>query len=117
MGKGHGEEVTLAKLDTRKYSDRRLYLIDAVRKRRKKVRQMAIDYKGGRCENCGYDRCAEALEFHHRDSSGKDFSISNKGYTRSWIRVKEELDKCDLLCANCHREIHAQIAASMGNRG
>lgn len=107
----------MAKLDTRKYSDRRLYLIDAVRKRRKKVRQMAIDYKGGRCENCGYDRCAEALEFHHRDSSGKDFSISNKGYTRSWIRVKEELDKCDLLCANCHREIHAQIAASMGNRG
>lgn len=69
---------------------------------------MAVDYKGGCCERCGYDRCIDALEFHHVNSSGKDFSISDKGYTRSWIKVKEELDKCMLLCANCHRELHAQ---------
>ena len=112
-----GKEVILVRVDTRKYVDRRLYLIDAVRKRRKRVRQMAIDYKGGHCEECGYSRCIDALEFHHRDSSGKDFSISEKGYTRSWKKVKEELDKCILLCANCHREIHAHIAASTGNRG
>ena len=69
---------------------------------------MAVEYKGGSCAVCGYNRCIEALEFHHNNSSGKDFSISEKGYTRSWAKVKEELDKCMLLCANCHREIHAQ---------
>ena len=94
--------------DTRKYSDRRHYLIRAVHARRRKVRQMALDYKGGKCERCGYNRCMDALEFHHKDLSKKDFSISKKGYTRSWRKVQIELDKCMLLCANCHREIHAQ---------
>jgi 5-methylcytosine-specific restriction endonuclease McrA len=98
--------------ETRKYQDRRLYLIEAVKKRRKKIRQMAIKYKGGQCELCGYDRCFEALEFHHQDSSKKDFSISSRGYTRSWDKVKEELDKCILLCANCHREVHAKTQLS-----
>ena len=107
----------MAKLDTRRYADRRQYLIAAVHKRRKKVRQMAVEYKGGKCQVCGYNRCIEALEFHHSNSSGKDFSVSEKGYTRSWDRVKEELNKCMLLCANCHREFHAQAsAASPGNR-
>jgi hypothetical protein len=81
------------------------------------MRQMAIEYKGGKCLQCGYDRCVDALEFHHTNSSGKDFSISEKGYTRSWARVKKELDKCMLLCANCHRELHSQVAAPAGNRG
>lgn len=92
--------------DNRTYRDRREYLIKAVQKRRKKIRQMAIDYKGGRCQLCGYNKCSEALEFHHLDSLDKDFGISDKGYTRSWKRIKEELDKCILLCANCHREVH-----------
>ncbi|MEA3306341.1 MAG: hypothetical protein U9Q34_00975 [Elusimicrobiota bacterium] len=95
-------------MDKRRYSDRREYLIEAVRKRRKKVRQMSIKYKGGKCQICGYDKCDEALEFHHINSSKKDFGISYKGYTRSWKRVKEELVKCVMLCANCHREVHAK---------
>ncbi len=102
----------MAKRDTRTYKDRRQYIIAAVHKRRRKIRQMAIEYKGGRCEVCGYDRCSDALEFHHVDSSKKDFSISSKGYTRSWTKVKEELDKCVLLCANCHRETHVQAQLS-----
>jgi len=69
---------------------------------------MAIEYRGGRCERGGYNKCIEALEFHHVDSNGKNFSISDKGYTRSWKRVQKELDKCILLCANCHREIHGR---------
>ena len=99
----------MAKPDNRRYADRRQYLIAAVHKRRKKIRKMAIEYKGGQCEVCGYSHCIEALEFHHVNSNGKDFSISSKGYTRSWQKVKEELAKCMLVCANCHREIHAQI--------
>ncbi|UCC94729.1 MAG: hypothetical protein JSW40_07925 [Candidatus Omnitrophota bacterium] len=108
------KEVKLAKREKRRYADRRQYLIAAVRKRRKKIREMALEYKGGRCERCGYDRCVEALEFHHASSSEKDFSVSSRGYTRSWKRVKEELNKCALLCANCHREIHAQVSSSCG---
>ena len=103
--------------DNRKYSDRRQYLIRAVHARRKKVRQMAIDRKGGKCEICGYNRCIDALEFHHNDLSDKKFGISEKGYTRSWKEVEKELDKCIMICANCHRELHAKLAAPAGNRG
>ena len=95
--------------DKRKYADRAKYIIKAVAKRRKKIRQLAINYKGGKCQLCGYCKCIQALEFHHTEKSGKDFSISDKGYTRSWKRVKKEIDKCILVCANCHRELHAGI--------
>ena len=102
--------------DRRRYSDRREYLIQAVQKRRKKVREMALDFLGGKCSRCGYDRCAEALEIHHLDSAEKDFGISSKGYTRSWNRIRMELDKCELLCANCHREVHAKLQLSAARR-
>ena len=76
---------------------------------------MAVEYKGKKCQRCGYDRCLEALEFHHLDPTQKDFNISSKGYTRSWKRVQEELEKCVMLCANCHREVHAELAALSRN--
>ena len=76
---------------------------------------MAVEYKGGKCEICGYDRCSGALEFHHSNLSDKKFGISEKGYTRSWKEVKGELDKCIMVCANCHRELHAKLAACNGN--
>ncbi len=101
----------MAQVEKRKYKDRREYIIKAVQKRRKKVRLMAIAHKGGKCARCGYNKCAEALDFHHTDPEKKDFSISSKGYTRSWKRVQEELDKCIMICANCHREVHAELAA------
>jgi hypothetical protein len=95
--------------DKRKYQDRKEYLKAAVTKRRKKLKEMAIEYKGGKCICCGYNKCPGALEFHHTDPDGKDFSISNKGVTRSWEKIKKEIDKCVLVCANCHREIHAGL--------
>lgn len=79
---------------------------EATQKRRDKIKILALEYKGGKCSICGYNKYAGALEFHHLDSSTKDFGISEKGYTRSWGIVKEELDKCVLVCANCHRELH-----------
>lgn len=78
----------------------------AVDKRRKKLKEMAVEYKGGCCSRCGYNKSVAALEFHHKDPTQKDFGIASKGYTRSWEKVKIELDKCIMLCANCHREIH-----------
>lgn len=74
--------------------------------RQRKLKQLAIDYKGGKCEKCGYNKCNSALEFHHINPKEKDFSISKlKRYSFS-NKIKKELDKCMLLCANCHREIH-----------
>jgi hypothetical protein len=64
--------------ERRRYADRRSYLIEAVKKRRRKIRRMAIDYLGGCCSRCGYKRCDEVLEFHHTDSSKKDFGISSR---------------------------------------
>jgi len=95
--------------DKRKYADRAEYLKRAVDKRRKMIRKMAIEYKGGRYAICGYNKNINALEFHHFDSGKKDFGISAKGYTRSWEQVKRELGKCVLLCSNCHREVHDGI--------
>jgi hypothetical protein len=102
--------------DRRRYADRREYLIHAVQKRRKRVREMALEFLGGRCSRCGYDRCIEALEIHHLDSAEKDFGISARGYTRSWQKIRTELQKCELLCANCHREVHAKMQLSAVRR-
>jgi len=78
---------------------------EKVARRRKKIKELAVAYKGGKCEICGYNRCIAALEFHHKDPTQKEFGIASKGYTRSWERVKAELDKCQLVCSNCHREL------------
>lgn len=80
---------------------------EATQKRRDKLKQLAIEHLGGSCSICNYSKCFAALEFHHKDPSIKEFAISAKGYTRSWDKVKIELDKCVLVCANCHREIHS----------
>ena len=72
----------------------------------RKLKQLAVQYKGDKCIKCGYDKCLSALEFHHRDPSQKDFSISKVKWGGLTDEVKQELDKCDLLCANCHRETH-----------
>ena len=74
--------------------------------RQRALKLRAIAYKGGKCEKCGYDKCNAALEFHHLDPTGKDFSISKVKGTAWTEGIKGELDKCVMLCANCHREAH-----------
>lgn len=95
--------------DKRTYQDRREYLIAAVAKRRKMLKLRAIEYKGGSCVCCGYDQHPGVLDFHHLDPALKEFSISGKGMTRSWGAIQKELDKCILVCANCHREIELGV--------
>lgn len=95
--------------EKRKYADRAEYIKKAVSKRRKKIKDMAIKYKGGKCILCGYKKCEDALQFHHLDSGKKEFGVAQSGLTRSWDRVKNEIDKCILVCANCHRELHSGI--------
>ena len=79
---------------------------DYVDARRRKVKEMAFIYKGGKCAACGYSRCITAIDFHHLVPSQKDFGVGN-GNTTAWAKVREELDKCVALCSNCHREVHA----------
>ena len=100
--------------DTRTYADRAEYLKRAVAQRRRDLRDRAIQYAGGKCVLCSYSKCKRALSFHHLDSSKKEFGLSEKGLTRSWEKIKEELDKCILLCSNCHMEVHDGITQLPG---
>ena len=72
---------------------------------RRRVKRLLIEYKGGRCIQCGYDKdCPPSYAFHHRDPNQKDLAISGKSW--SYERLKAEADKCDLLCVRCHTELH-----------
>lgn len=95
-------------VEKRKYADRRAELIKAVAKRRRKIKSLSIEYKGGKCQICGYNKYQGSLDLHHIKGE-KEFGIADKGYTRSWQKVKAELDKCILVCANCHREIESGV--------
>jgi 5-methylcytosine-specific restriction endonuclease McrA len=92
--------------DKRTYADRREYNKAAVTARRRKLRKMAIEYGGGSCKICGYNKSIRALTFHHKNPSEKDFGLSDRGLTRSWDKTKAEIQKCILLCSNCHAEVH-----------
>jgi 5-methylcytosine-specific restriction endonuclease McrA len=74
---------------------------------RKRTKIKLVEYKGGKCEKCTYDKCIDALEFHHKNPEQKDFIISGKSW--SFEKLKKEVDKCMLVCSNCHKEIHAKI--------
>lgn len=73
------------------------------------LKEFCIEYKGGRCSICGYNKCSAALHFHHTDPLSKKYQISSL-CCRNTISplLLEELDKCILVCANCHTEIHNQ---------
>jgi hypothetical protein len=74
------------------------------------VKHKLIVYKGGKCEKCGYNKCEGALQFHHRNPAEKDFSIADVNLNGSTVSMQDlfaEVDKCDLLCANCHAELHS----------
>jgi len=77
----------------------------AKRRHREKYKRLAIERAGGVCKRCGYNACDAVLEFHHKDPGIKKFQISD-GNDRSLQDIYNEIDKCILLCSNCHRELH-----------
>lgn len=77
--------------------------------RRRLFKHQCVEYKGGKCSICNYNKSQSALEFHHLNPLEKDFQLSNSHYL-SWNKhsgkIKSELDKCILVCSNCHKELH-----------
>jgi formate-dependent nitrite reductase cytochrome c552 subunit len=76
---------------------------------RRDLKVRAVTFMGGACEGCGRTGPSAAFDFHHKDAAGKDFGISQDGIPRRWEKIIAELAKCVMLCANCHREVHAGV--------
>ncbi len=82
---------------------------DQAIERQRTLKKKCVEYKGGKCEFCNYDNYIGALEFHHKDPSKKDFTFS-KRKSHAWSeKIIAELNKCLLLCSNCHREEHNRL--------
>lgn len=79
--------------------------VEAVVRRRKRVKDVLVEEAGGACQVCGYARCRRALQFHHLDPKEKSYGLSERGVTRSLERARAEAAKCVLLCSNCHAEV------------
>ena len=75
---------------------------------RRSMKLQAIKMLGVKCIKCGYDKCIDALEFHHENPKEKDFKLGS-GNTISWDEYKREALKCILVCSNCHKEIHSKL--------
>lgn len=78
-------------------------LRESKKRKRYYVKQKINEYKSDGCSLCGYNKCIDALEFHHVGED-KQIEISK---ARTYAMLKREIEKCILVCANCHREIHA----------
>lgn len=79
------------------------------KERQRALKTKAVEYKGGRCEECGIVDRNCIYDFHHRDPSQKDFSMGNVKSLKWSVAIQNELDKCLLLCSNCHRKRHSDF--------
>lgn len=61
-----------------------------------------------KCCVCGENEPA-CLDFHHTDPSEKEYTISTIVHTHSWEKIVNEINKCVVLCSNCHRKVHANV--------
>lgn len=107
----------ISKTSVKKYKDKKYKLTDIEKKKRQKIylksyreklKDRCVEYKGGKCIICGYNKCNRSLDFHHRNPEEKDFGIGSSKVI-NWEQIKIELNKCDLVCKNCHGEIHDKL--------
>lgn len=96
------QKIHLPKKQEKKYDG------EKVKRWRRRTKQKSVEYKGGKCKICGYNKCITALDFHHLNPKEKKFRVSS-GNIKAWNTIKKELDKCILVCCRCHREIHAGL--------
>ena len=74
---------------------------------RREFKETCIDYLGGECWSCKGEFPVSVFDFHHLDPAQKDVEVSKLTF-KPWDEVVAELDKCALLCSNCHRQAHIQ---------
>jgi len=81
-----------------------------VLERKQQFKAECLVYKGGACAHCGLvDTCPDVYDFHHNDPSAKEIQLSSRALVRFTEEVRAELDKCELLCSNCHRREHWRL--------
>lgn len=72
------------------------------------IKHRMVEAFGSKCVCCGqsFEDCC--YDLHHLIPSEKDFNLSSVNFNgaKSWIKIRDELKKCCLVCANCHRLIH-----------
>lgn len=98
----------------KKYTKKRIKLTEREKKEneysknkkwRVNIKLQCVNFLGGKCSVCGYNKCLAALDLHHVNGNDKDFVISGPNL-KSFEKLKPELNKCVVLCSNCHRETH-----------
>jgi len=79
--------------------------------RQSRMRTKAIlnELKAGGCTKCGFNEHPNCLDFHHLDPNEKEVNVATTAMKNKWgrERIMKEVDKCIVVCANCHRLIHA----------
>lgn len=108
----HGEAEFI--LEGRGYYRCKRCRMEAVLRRRRKVKAILAQEAGARCCICGYDRYIGALEFHHLDPDDKRMQMSGHGVTLALATARREAQKCVLLCSNCHAEVENGVTSVPG---
>ena len=100
------------------YQGKKKYYITRAKERREKIKTKFDEYKKKlKCEICGENHIA-TLDFHHKNPSEKEISLSKvTTQTWGWDRIKSEIDKCIVLCSNCHRKLHFDEKMAGGGQG
>jgi predicted HNH restriction endonuclease len=92
-------------IDRRYYENNKEKVYKRKMDRRRKLKREIVEIFGGKCSKCGYNKCIDALDFHHKGDKEEPISKLIKNNSRE--KILKETKKCILLCANCHRELHS----------
>jgi len=92
-------------IDKRYYEKNKKSIYEKKRGRLRNRKLELIKNLGGKCEICGYNNCPWAFDFHHKDGN-KENDVARIIHEGSKDKALKEAEKCILLCANCHRELH-----------
>lgn len=91
--------------EEKKEYNRKIY--NKQREKRWSLKKELVELKGGKCQCCGYSKNLAAMSFHHRDPDQKLFELDGRAMSgKQKPELLNELEKCDLLCMNCHQEVH-----------